>query len=93
MNTTTMSETTSLFRECLANIPPVLDMQLSASYDISDKIYSVMQRKGISYTELAQRTGHTEDDVAQWVGGGYDFNLSTLAKISAALGEPIVGVV
>lgn len=34
----------------------------------------------------------SEAAVSYWIGGGHNFTLSTLAKISTGLGEPIISV-
>ena len=40
--------------------------------------------------ELAQKLGKTETEVSRWLSGTHNLTLSTICKISAALGEEIV---
>ena len=41
---------------------------------------------------LAQRLGKTETEVSRWLSGTHNLTLSTICKISTALGEDIVTV-
>ena len=51
-------------------------------------------RKGRNMTqkELANRLGTSAAAVSRWLGGGHNFTLSTLAKISTELGMPLISV-
>ena len=40
--------------------------------------------------ELAQKLGKTETEVSRWLSVTHNLTLSTICKISAALGEEIV---
>ena len=42
--------------------------------------------------EFAQQVSRSEAEVCRWVGGTHNFTLATLAKISAALGVPLITV-
>jgi transcriptional regulator with XRE-family HTH domain len=62
------------------------------SYDIADRLGAILLRKGLTQKEFAKLMGTSEAAVSHWVGGGHNFKLSTLAKISTVLGEPIIKV-
>lgn len=87
------SETERLFQQVLDETPQAVKQQVEWSYDIADHIDAALHRKGLSQKEFAKMVGTSEAAVSHWVGGGHNFTLSTLAKISAALGEPIISVV
>ncbi len=62
------------------------------SFQIADRIDTLLKQKGISQKELAKLTQTSEAAVSRWLSGTHNFTLSTLAKISAVLGENIVTV-
>lgn len=86
-------ETEQLFQQALDETPKAVKQQVEWSYDIADHIDAALHHKGLSQKEFAKMVGTSEAAVSHWVGGGHNFTLSTLAKISAALGEPIISVV
>ena len=86
-------ETEQLFQQVLDETPKAVKLQVEWSYDIADHIDSVLKRKNLTQKEFAKLVGTSEAAVSHWIGGGHNFTISTLAKISAALGEPIISVV
>jgi len=42
--------------------------------------------------ELAKRLGTSAAAVSRWLGGGHNFTLSTLARISVVLDVPLISV-
>ena len=86
------AETEQQFQKVLDETPQDIKMQVDWSYDIADRIDARLHKLGMSQKEFARRLGTSEAAVSKWVGGGHNFTLSTLARISAALGEPIISV-
>ena len=87
------AETEKLFQQVLNDMPQAIKLQVDWSFDIADRIDSRLRALGISQKELARRLGTSEAAVSKWVGGNHNFTLSTLARISDALGGPIISVV
>lgn len=85
-------ETEQLFQQVLDETPKEIKQQVDWSFDIADTIDSRLRHLGMSQKEFARRLGTSESAVSKWVGGNHNFTLSTLAKISIALGEPIITV-
>ena len=85
-------ETERLFQQVLDETPPAIKQQVEWSYAIADCIDASLQRKGMTQKEFAKLVGTSEAAVSSWVGGGHNFTLSTLAKISTVLGESIISV-
>ena len=79
------------FREALAATPQDIRQQMEWSFHIADQINDALKANGMTQKELAERVG-TSADVSRWLGGGHNFTLSTLAKISAVLGVPLISV-
>ena len=78
------------FREVLAETPKDERLQMEWSFNISDAIDAAIQKKGLTKKEFAKQTGTSCAAVSRWLSGGHNFTLSTLAKISAVLGVPII---
>lgn len=81
-----------LFEQVIAETPLEIKQEVEWSYQIADKIASALQRKGLSQMEFARLVGTSEPAVSRWIGGGHNFTLSTLAKISTVLGEEVISV-
>ena len=86
----------------------MLSLQQNMNYDISEsvsqrgsgeetpenrRIYEILEAKGMTQKDLAKRLGKTETEVSRWLSGTHNLTLSTICKISAALGDPILKVV
>ena len=66
--------------------------QVELSVAIANRIYEILEIKGMNQKDLAQRLGKTETEVSRWLSGTHNLTLSTICKISTALGEDIVTV-
>lgn len=86
------SETELLFQQTLDETPKALKLQVEWSYEIADWIDNFLQSRGLSQKEFAKMVGTSEAAVSHWVGGGHNFTLATLAKISAALGVSLISI-
>ena len=83
----------TLFHQILDETPQEIKTQVKWMYSISDVIYDRLQELGMSKIEFAKRVGTSPAAVSRWLGGGHNFTLSTLARISAVLGIPLISVV
>ena len=57
---------------------------------IANRIYDILEAKGMTQKELARKLGKTETEVSRWLSGTHNLTLSTISKVSVALGEDIV---
>jgi len=85
-------ETARLFQKVIDETPQEIKQQVEWSYCIADKIDKRLHHLGLSQKEFASRIGTSEAAVSKWIGGGHNFTLVTLAKISSVLGIPIITV-
>ena len=85
-------KTNRIMDEIRSTISPEMKMQMEMSVGIANRIYEILEDKGMSQKELAQRLGKTETEVSRWLSGTHNLTLSTICKISAALGEDIVTI-
>ncbi len=85
-------KTNKIMDEIRSTISPEMKMQMEMSVAIANRIYEILERKGMTQKELARRLGKTETEVSRWLSGTHNMTLSTVCKISTALGEEIVTV-
>ena len=69
------------------DISPEMKQRVELSVAIANRIYEILNIKGMTQKDLAQRLGKTETEVSRWLSGTHNLTLSTICKISAALGE------
>lgn len=84
--------TNRIMDEIRATITPEMKLQMDMSVSIANRIYEILEDKGMTQKELAQRLGKTETEVSRWLSGTHNLTLATICKISAALGEEILRV-
>lgn len=82
----------SLFDQCVANVAPEVMEEVSLNVDIANRIYDLLKEKKMTQREFAALMGKRESEISRWLTGSHGFTTTTLAKISAVLGEPIVMV-
>lgn len=82
----------SLFDQCVANIAPEVMEEVSLNVDIANRIYDLLKEKKMTQREFAALMGKRESEISRWLTGSHGFTTTTLAKISAVLGEAIVMV-
>ena len=82
--------TNRIMDEIRSTITPEMKLQMEMSVAIANRIYEILEAKGMTQKDLAQKLGKTETEVSRWLSGTHNLTLSTICKISAALGEEIV---
>ena len=78
--------------EIRSTISPEMKLQMEMSVAIANRIYEILEDKGMTQKELARLLGKTETEVSRWLSGTHNLTLSTICKISAALDEDVVTV-
>lgn len=86
-------KTNKLFQEQMKMVSPEVKQEMEWSFGIVLRIYEVLENQGITKKELAKRIGCSERQITHWTTGFPDFTLSALAKLSNALGEPLIMVI
>ena len=81
-----------LFHSQLEKVSPAVKREMDWSREIVDKIHAILKRDNISQRELAERIGCNETQITRWTRGFPNFTISSLAKLSEALGEPLINV-
>lgn len=87
-----MNKAAQLFHQILKETPESLKTEIDLSFAVADRIDALLKRKGMTQKELARLTHTSEAAVCKWLSGTHNFTFSTIGKISAALGAPIINV-
>lgn len=85
-------KTNRIMDEIRGTISPEMKMQMELSVAIANRIYNILESKGMSQKEFAKLIGKTETEVSRWLSGTHNLTMATICKISAALGEDIIRV-
>lgn len=80
-----MTATSKLFRECIAEVPEELKLEIDWSDAIAEKISKQLSEQGLSQKAFAKKMGKTEAEVSRWLSGTHNFTLRTISKISTVL--------
>jgi len=81
-----------MFQAHLSRVMPDVKKETEWSAQIVDRIDSLLKEKGLTHRELAARIGCNETQIVRWTRGFPNYTLSTLAKLSIALGEDLIKV-
>lgn len=79
-------------RELLGEISPADRAQTRLSFEISNRLYALMQEKGITKKQLADAIGKRPSEITRWLSGEHNFTIATLGMLSAFFGQPIITV-
>lgn len=82
----------NILDQIAANTPDEIKYYVDVSFDIADRIYAAMEKKGLSQKEFAKLLNKQESEISKWLAGTHNFTLKTLSKITIALGEEIIQV-
>lgn len=84
--------TNRIMDDIRSTISPEMKLQMEMSVSIANRIYEILEAKGMTQKDLAKLLGKTETEVSRWLSGTHNLTLSTICKISAALDENIVTI-
>ena len=86
-------KTNKLMDEIRQSITPEMKKQMELSVSIANRIYEILEEKGMSQKDLAHALGKTETEVSRWLSGTHNLTIATISKISIALGQDIIQIV
>ena len=75
-------KTNKIMDEIRSTISPEMKLQMELSVAIANRIYEILEEKGMSQKDFAQLMGKTETEVSRWLSGTHNLTLSTICKIS-----------
>jgi transcriptional regulator with XRE-family HTH domain len=62
---------------------------MEATFAMANRIHDLLKKHGMTQRELAKRLNKGENEISKWLSGSHNFTLSTLNRISFAIGEPL----
>lgn len=74
------------------SVDQAVGLEMEWSRAIIDRIAEILKRKGMTQRELAEKIGCNETQITRWTRGFPNFTISSLAKLSEALGEPLIQI-
>ena len=80
------------FHNQLDKVSPSVKTEMDWSRAIIDRIDYILKRDGVSRKELAEIIGCRESQITRWTRGFPNYTISALAKLSIALGEPLIEI-
>ena len=80
------------FQKMIDSVPMDIARRVDLSFDIAERIYEILQRKGWSQDDFARSAGKRKDVIRKWLSGHCNFDLMTIAFIETVLGEGILSV-
>ncbi|MEE1207231.1 MAG: helix-turn-helix transcriptional regulator [Muribaculaceae bacterium] len=87
-----MRKDLGLLPQLIAEIPTEDRATSKLTFAISDKIFSLMQERGLSKKQFADALGRRPSEITKWLSGEHNFTISTLAMLSNFFGKPIINV-
>ncbi|MDD6888747.1 MAG: helix-turn-helix transcriptional regulator [Bacteroidales bacterium] len=82
----------SIIEERRRKVNPEVRRIVNLSFEIVDRIHTILNEKGMKQKDLAERLGKNESEISKWMRGTHNFTIDTLVSIEDALGEPIISV-
>lgn len=79
-----------LMEEIRRKTPPEIKKQVDLQVMIANRVYDLLEEKGMTQKDLAQRLGKTETEVCRWLSGTHNLTMATIAKISVALDDDLL---
>ena len=85
-------KTNRIMDDVRSTISPEMKLQMELSVAIANRIYDILEEKGMSQKDFARLMGKTETEVSRWLSGTHNLTMATICKISAALNADVVKV-
>lgn len=82
----------SVAKRIQAETPEEVRIFVRQYTDIVVRINEILQSKGYTQKELAERMNKKPSEINKWLKGQHNLTLKTIAKLEAELGEPIIEV-
>lgn len=87
-----MKDIRNRYREMVNQVPMEIKEEINLSFQISNRLDTLMQERGLSKKQLADAIGKRPSEITRWLSGEHNFTISTLAMLSTFFGKPIVTV-
>jgi predicted transcriptional regulator len=85
-------KTNRIMDDIRSTISPEMKLQMELSVAIANRIYEILEARGMSQKDFAKLMGKTETEVSRWLSGTHNLTMATICKISTALDAEVVKV-
>ena len=86
----THEPTKALLHQMIDDMPEEEKLKCDMSDAIAGRIDNILKEIGLTQKQFAEIVNHSQGEVSRWLSGTHNFTLSTLAKISVALGRNVL---
>ncbi len=80
------------FRQMAAVVPSDIKQEVELKVAISNRIYELMTKRGLSKVEFAQALGKRPSEITKWLSGQHNFTIRTISLLSIFFGEALIKV-
>jgi len=80
------------YNKSVASIPTRIHKEVDMQMAVSNRIYDLMTKAGLSKAEFARAIGKRPCEITKWLSGQHNFTLATLSLLSDFFGKPIITV-
>ncbi len=80
------------YNAIVASIPADIHREVEMQMAVSNRIFELMTKRGLSKSEFARAIGKRPCEVTKWLSGQHNFTLATLGMLAAFFGEPIITI-
>lgn len=80
------------YNQIVNSIPAEIHKEVEMQFAISNRIYDLMNEKGLSKSEFARAIGRRPCEITKWLSGQHNFTVKTLALISTFFGVPLIHI-
>ena len=70
--------------------PPEVQKQVDLCVAIANRVYDLLDERGMSQRDFSRALGKTETEVSRWLSGTHNLTIATIAKMAAVLGDDII---
>lgn len=85
-----MKTTKTSLKDMLTSVPAHIQQEVDLEFAISNRIYELMTKRGLSKLEFAQALGKRPSEVTKWLSGQHNFTIRTLSLLSTFFGEKLI---
>ena len=87
-----MKAVNTSFRQMVATVPAAIKREVDLEFAISNRIYELMTKRGMSKVEFAQALGKRPSEITKWLSGQHNFTLRTISMLSTFFDEDLISV-
>jgi transcriptional regulator with XRE-family HTH domain len=80
----------NLISDIAKKVKPEIKQHVAKNLAISEQISQILEYKGWTQKELAEKMNKNESEVSKWLSGTHNFTIKTIATLEVVLGTDII---